>query len=144
MKLGDGVTTVTGGGRVIGKVIALAFAQKEAQPVLAARTLRELQGGALKERALDRRALAIRMDVSQRDEVEAMVASALAEFGRIDILVNDAAVQLFPHRKVGQLPNSRLIHRYAFLFGNHRGIGEEERDAIVIYFREFVRQKDSE
>jgi hypothetical protein len=42
---------------------------------------------------------------------------------------------------VGELPNSRLIHRNAFFFGNHQGIGREERDAIVSYFQEFVKQK---
>jgi len=58
--------------------------------------------------------------------------------GNID---EQPAMRLFPYRKVGELPNSRLIHRNAFFFGNHQGIGREERDAIVSYFQEFVKQK---
>jgi len=51
------------------------------------------------------------------------------------------AMRLVPYRKVGDLPNARLIHRNAFFFGNHHGIRKEERDAIVSYFQEFVKQK---
>lgn len=46
--------------------------------------------------------------------------------------------KLFPCKKVGELPNSRLIMRNSFFFGNHQGIGKEEREAIFEYFREFV------
>jgi len=45
------------------------------------------------------------------------------------------AMQLFPYRKVGDLPNSRIIMRNSFFFGNHPGITQEEREAIVDYFR---------
>ena len=58
--------------------------------------------------------------------------------GNID---EQPAMRLFPYRKVGDLPNSRLIHRNAFLFGNHQGIGKEEREAIVSYFQEFVEER---
>jgi CDP-6-deoxy-D-xylo-4-hexulose-3-dehydrase len=51
------------------------------------------------------------------------------------------AMSLFPYRKVGDLPNARFIHRNAFFFGNHHGIGREEREAIASYFEEFVKQK---
>jgi CDP-6-deoxy-D-xylo-4-hexulose-3-dehydrase len=51
------------------------------------------------------------------------------------------AMRLFPYRKVGDLPNARLIHRNAFLFGNHHGIGSEQRKAIVSYVQEFVKEK---
>ena len=48
------------------------------------------------------------------------------------------AMRLFPYRKVGALPNSRIIMRNSFFFGNHPGITQEERGAIVDYFREFM------
>jgi CDP-6-deoxy-D-xylo-4-hexulose-3-dehydrase len=51
------------------------------------------------------------------------------------------AMRLFPYRKVGDLPNARLVHRNAFFFGNHHGIGNEERKAVVCYLREFVKEK---
>jgi dTDP-4-amino-4,6-dideoxygalactose transaminase len=51
------------------------------------------------------------------------------------------AMRLFPYRKVGDLPNARLVHRNAFLFGNHHGIGNEQRKAIVSYVREFVQER---
>jgi CDP-6-deoxy-D-xylo-4-hexulose-3-dehydrase len=57
--------------------------------------------------------------------------------GNID---EQPALRLFPHQKVGDLPNSRLIHRNAFYFGNHHGIGREKREAVVSYFREFVER----
>lgn len=57
--------------------------------------------------------------------------------GNID---EQPALRLFSYRKVGDLPNSRLIHRNAFFCGNHQGIGEEQRDAIVGYFESFRRQ----
>jgi len=56
--------------------------------------------------------------------------------GNID---EQPAMRLFPYRKVGDLPNSRLIHRNAFFFGNHHGIGQEERAAVVEYIAEFMK-----
>jgi CDP-6-deoxy-D-xylo-4-hexulose-3-dehydrase len=54
--------------------------------------------------------------------------------GNID---EQAALRPFTYRKVGDLPNSRFIHRNAFFFGNHHGIEQEERELIVRLFREF-------
>jgi CDP-6-deoxy-D-xylo-4-hexulose-3-dehydrase len=48
------------------------------------------------------------------------------------------ALSLFPHRAVGDLSNSRLIHRNSLYFGNHPGIGRAEREAVADYVREFV------
>lgn len=56
--------------------------------------------------------------------------------GNID---EQPALRLFPYRKVGDLPNARFIRRNAFFFGNHHGIGKEEREAIVSYFQEFIK-----
>ncbi|MFC1983975.1 aminotransferase class I/II-fold pyridoxal phosphate-dependent enzyme [Chloroflexota bacterium] len=58
--------------------------------------------------------------------------------GNID---EQPAMRFFNYRKVGDLPNSRLIMRNSFLFGNHPGIGEEERKAIVEYIREFIGKR---
>ena len=53
------------------------------------------------------------------------------------------AMQQANYRKVGTLPNARLINRNAFFFGNHQGIGQEERKAIVSYFDEFIKGRNS-
>lgn len=58
--------------------------------------------------------------------------------GNID---EQPAMRLFPHRKVGELPNSRFIHRNSFFFGNHHGIDASARDAIVAYIQDFIRQR---
>ncbi len=55
--------------------------------------------------------------------------------GNID---EQPVMQLFNYRKVGDLPNSRTIQRQSFFFANHQGIGREEREAVVDYFREFM------
>jgi CDP-6-deoxy-D-xylo-4-hexulose-3-dehydrase len=56
--------------------------------------------------------------------------------GNID---EQPAMRLFHYRKVGDLPNSKLIMRNSFFFGNHQGIGKEEREGIVEYIREFIK-----
>jgi len=48
------------------------------------------------------------------------------------------AMKILPYRKAGELPNSKLIMRNSFFFGNHHGIGEEKRRAILDYVREFM------
>ena len=48
-------------------------------------------------------------------------------------------MKLFDYRRAGNLPNSRLITRNSFFFGNHHGIGHEEREAITEYIEQFMR-----
>ena len=50
-------------------------------------------------------------------------------------------MKLFNYRKVGDLPNSKLIMQNSFFFGNHHGIDKEEREAILGYIEEFVSSK---
>jgi len=61
--------------------------------VLASRTIGEVESAAREAEGLGRKALAVRADVSRLADVEAMVKQSLERFGRIDILVNNAAVQ---------------------------------------------------
>lgn len=92
MKLKDKVAVVTGAGRGIGKAIALAFAREGADVVVVSRTPSEVKETAAQIEALGRHALALRVDVSRVQDVENMVASATEEFGRIDVLVNNAGI----------------------------------------------------
>lgn len=82
---------VTGGGTGLGLSMALRFAELGANLVLASRDANHVEPACTKVREHGVKALAARCDVRKFDEVEAMVAAAEAEFGRIDILVNNAA-----------------------------------------------------
>lgn len=89
-KLTDRIALVTGAGKGIGRGIALAFAEAGADVVCAARTQDEIESTAEAIRELGRRALAVPTDVMKTDQLEGLVEAALAEFGRIDVLVNNA------------------------------------------------------
>jgi 7-alpha-hydroxysteroid dehydrogenase len=89
-RLDGKVALVTGAGRGIGAGIALGFAEAGADVVCAARTEKEIEEVAARVRALGRRALAVPCDVMQRPQLEALVARAMSELGRIDVLVNNA------------------------------------------------------
>lgn len=93
MKLKDKVAIVTGAGRGIGKAIALAFSREGASVVVVSRTLTEVTETASEVQALGCRALPMKVDVSDREEVENMVSSVLQQFEKLDILVNNAGVQ---------------------------------------------------
>jgi citronellol/citronellal dehydrogenase len=102
MTLHDRVAIVTGASRGIGKAIAIALAQEGARVVVAARTRMNLPtiAGTIAATADEinsqgGRALAIRTDVANEQSVGQMVEKTLEEWGRIDILVNNAATN-FP------------------------------------------------
>ena len=86
----DRVAIVTGAGKGIGRAIALGFAEAGADVVCAARTLADLESTAAEVRARGRRALPVVCDVTKSDQLERLVAAALAEFARVDLLVNNA------------------------------------------------------
>ena len=89
-RMTDQVAIVTGAGRGIGEGCALAFAEQGADLVLAARTPDQLEAVAASVRGLGRRALVVPTDVNEPSALQALVERALAEFGRIDVLVNNA------------------------------------------------------
>ena len=96
-KLDDKVALITGSGRNIGRATALKFAAEGADIIVNARSNREeAEAVAAEVRALGRRALPLLADVSSREQVDRMVRLALDEFGRIDILLNNAALR--PHK----------------------------------------------
>ncbi|MFN8544723.1 MAG: glucose 1-dehydrogenase [Candidatus Binatia bacterium] len=89
-RLTDRVAVVTGAGRGIGAGIAAAYAEVGADVVLAARTPEQLEDTAARVRAFGRRALVVPCDVTERAQLENVVARAMETFGRIDVLVNNA------------------------------------------------------
>jgi citronellol/citronellal dehydrogenase len=109
----DRVCIVTGASRGIGKAIALGLAREGAGVVVAARSETapsERLPGTIHETvaqidALGGRAVAVRCDVTDEASVTAMVETALASYGRIDVLVNNAAIDFaFP---VTEMPLKR-------------------------------------
>ncbi len=90
MSLEGKVGVVTGGGRGIGRAIALDFAKNGASVVLAARTVTEIKQVAEEIRALGREALAVPTDMTKEDDIKNLMSKAVEKFGKIDILVNNA------------------------------------------------------
>ncbi len=81
---------VTGGGRGIGRAIALAFARQGADVAVAARSLGELQEVAAEVEALGRRAVVLPVDMASAMAAQEMVARAADELGGLHMLVNNA------------------------------------------------------
>lgn len=91
-RLADRTVLVTGGGRGIGRAIALRCAADGADVVVAARSVEELEETADRVRATGRRAQAVQMDLRDPASVEAGVAAARAAVGPVDLLVANSGV----------------------------------------------------
>ena len=89
--LQDKVALVTGGGTGVGRGIALTMAACGARVVLASRNRAHLDAVAAEITAQAGRALAVATDVREAQQVDAMLDAAVEAFGRIDVLVNNAA-----------------------------------------------------
>ena len=81
---------VTGGGTGIGKSIAIEYARAGADVGIASRKLEHLEPVAKEIAALGRRSFAMVVDVRQEDQVKALVERAVADWGRLDVMVNNA------------------------------------------------------
>jgi 3-oxoacyl-[acyl-carrier protein] reductase len=90
MKVANKVAVVTGGGRSIGRAISLELAREGADVVVADLDIEPANDVAAEIKALGRRALAIKLDVTKFKDAEQMAKTTLGEFGKIDILVNNA------------------------------------------------------
>ena len=116
MKLGGRVAIVTGAGRGIGRAVAGAFAREGAAVILAARSAGELDLVARQIAESGGRASAVPADVSDESAVGAMVKRALAEHGRVDILVTAAGAAGF-----GSVADSKTTEWDQMLAVNLRG-----------------------
>lgn len=92
MVLKDKVALITGGGQGIGKDIALRFAAEGADVAVADINLEAAEECAAEVKALGRKAIALKVDVSNSSEVDAMVKQVTEELGALDILVNNAGI----------------------------------------------------
>src|SRR5882672_2752096 len=101
-KLEGKVALVTGSGRNIGRATVLKLAAEGAHVVVNSRTNQaEAEAVAREAQARGVKALAVVADVARKDQVDAMVARAMSEFGRVDILINNAAIR--PHKPFTEL-----------------------------------------
>ena len=96
MSLKDKVALITGGGRGIGKAVALAYAREGVKLVICARTASEIEQSAGEIRRLGTECLGLVCDVSVEDSVATLVKDLENHFGRVDILVNNAGVMTRP------------------------------------------------
>ncbi|MFQ5578718.1 MAG: SDR family NAD(P)-dependent oxidoreductase [Anaerolineae bacterium] len=91
LSLAGKVALVTGGSRGIGRAIALTFADAGADVAISSRKLPALEEVAAEIRALGRRALPAAAHNRKPEQLRALIEAVQAEFGRLDILVNNAA-----------------------------------------------------
>ena len=96
MKLKDKVAVITGGGRGIGKAIAMAYAREGAKLAICARTGSEIEQTAKEIWQIKAEVAAWVCDVSVAESVKEFVGKVVEKFGRIDILVNNAGVMTRP------------------------------------------------
>ena len=90
------VVVVTGGSKGLGRAMALGFAEAGADVVVASRKLEPCEHVAADIRDMGRRALAVSCHVGDWDQCGALIEATVAEFGRIDVLINNAGIAPVP------------------------------------------------
>ena len=86
------VSVVTGGSRGIGRAIALMLAAEGAKVMICSRRQEAAEMVASEIRSVGGEGAAVRADIARRSEVEGLIAGCVERFGRLDILVNNAAI----------------------------------------------------
>jgi NAD(P)-dependent dehydrogenase (short-subunit alcohol dehydrogenase family) len=90
MLLAEKVAVITGGGRGIGRAIALKFSGEGAAVVVAARTKSEIENVAQEIRRAGGRSADVPADVAEEKDCERLIREVVSQFGKVDILVNNA------------------------------------------------------
>ena len=90
--LSSKIVLVTGGSRGLGREMVLAFARAGADVVIASRKLEACEAVAREVEALGRRALPVAAHVGQWEDNDRLCETAYAQFGRVDVLVNNAGM----------------------------------------------------
>jgi len=94
MKLKDKVAIITGAAEGIGKATAIEFVKEGAKVVVADVNLELAEKTVEELKMLGGEAIAVKVDVANPDDVNAMVSKTLERFGRIDILFNNAGISI--------------------------------------------------
>ena len=92
MELENKIAVITGGGRGIGRAIALAYAKEGADLVIASRSQEALEETRTMVEELGRRALVVSTDIRHEDSVRNLAEQALGHFGRVDVLVSNSGI----------------------------------------------------
>ena len=88
------VVIITGASSGIGEACAMAFAKKGANIVIAARSIDKLKGVAEKVRKTGVEVLAVQCDVSVKEDCKKLVDQCIAQFGKLDVLINNAGISM--------------------------------------------------
>jgi NAD(P)-dependent dehydrogenase (short-subunit alcohol dehydrogenase family) len=100
-RLDGKVAVITGASKGLGRAMALGFAEAGADIVVSSRKLDACESVAAQVRATGRRALAVACHVGRWDDCAQLVERTVAEFGRIDVLVNNAGIAPVPPSLLG-------------------------------------------
>lgn len=136
MRFANTVALITGGGSGIGAATARLLAAGGAAVALLGRTAATVEATAGEIRAAGGRALAIAGDVSREGDVDGAIARTVAEFGRIDVLVANAGIQL--HRRDRPVHEQELAAWEETQATNLRGVFLSCRGAV----RQLLAQGD--
>jgi sorbitol-6-phosphate 2-dehydrogenase len=147
--LQDRIAIVTGGAQGLGEAICRRLAHEGAHVVIADLNLKGAERVAAETMAqADRRAIAVQADVTNEDQVAAMVDGAIGEFGRLDILVSNAgiliaeAVDEFPADKWLAVINVNLFGY--FLCAKHAArVMKAQRSGVIIQINSKSGKKGS-
>ena len=126
-ELNGRTAVVIGGTSGIGRIIALGLAEAGADVIPTARRTEQVDQVATEIEALGRRSLRTTSDVLDRGSIERLLEAALAEFGKVDILVNSAGItkraptQSFPEADWNRIIETNLtgVLRACQVFGQH-------------------------
>lgn len=109
-KLADKVVLLTGGSSGIGQATAVAFAREGAHLIVTAdKNMEGLNDTYNRVKSVGRECLMMKTDVSNQNQVESLCRAAIKEFGKVDILVNNAAVVIFSQYKDVELSDWKRI-----------------------------------
>jgi sorbitol-6-phosphate 2-dehydrogenase len=147
--LQDRIALVTGGGQGLGQAISMRLAQEGAHVVVADINEETARATAAQIMAdTDRKALAVKVDVTDEVQVEAMVRRTVQEFGRLDIVVSNAGILIaeeateFPAEKWRAVINVNLIGY--FLVAKHTAkVMKAQRSGVIIQINSKSGKKGS-
>jgi NADP-dependent 3-hydroxy acid dehydrogenase YdfG len=125
------VVAITGASSGIGEATARVLAERGAKVVLGARRVAQLDGIAAGLRDRGGQAVVCATDVTRRDDLERLVGTAVAEFGRLDVLVSNAGIS-----KIGPMADPDVEGWSAMIDVNLKGVLHGIAAALPVFRRQ--------